>query len=54
MSAKSSKALRIAAIVILSITAAAFLVFCFVGRVVEFSGITSGHTSTSSNNEDNG
>lgn len=48
MSAKSQKALRIAAIVILSIVAVVFIVLYFTGRVDDFLGVTGNSSESSS------
>lgn len=47
MSAKSQKAFRAVAIVILSIAAAAFIIMYFIGRVDAFLGITGGTSESS-------
>lgn len=48
MSAKSQKALKTAAIVVLSIVAVVFVVLYFTGRVDEFLGVTSNSSESSS------
>lgn len=47
MSAKSQKAIRTAVIIILSITAAAFIIMYFIGRADEFLGVTGGTSESS-------